>query len=191
MASADDESSNSAGGSAGYAVEEISDAWERERPGTPTTSIGIVTPIWRLAQLLGDDRRRTLARAGVDGATLDLLSALRRGGHPYELTTRELGRRCMVSAGAVSQRVARAERDGLVRRRPGPGRTRTVLVSLTDAGHELVEQLVDRVLGRESELLDGLTEDQRAQLAELLRLLHQDVQARLGATDWVTQVGSD
>ncbi|MFI5525949.1 MarR family winged helix-turn-helix transcriptional regulator [Streptomyces platensis] len=171
-----------------YPVEEIAAAWERERPGTPVSSIGIVTPIWQLAKLLGDDRRRVLTRAGVDPATLDLLSVLRRGGAPYTLTTRELGRRSMVTAGAVSQRVARAEREGLVTRRPGEGRPRTVLVELTPAGHELVEATVDQVLYREAELIDGLTPGQQTQLAGLLRILLQDTQRKLG-DDRISQVG--
>ncbi|GAA5612425.1 MarR family transcriptional regulator [Streptomyces platensis] len=171
-----------------YPVEEIAAAWERERPGTPVSSIGIVTPIWQLAKLLGDDRRRVLTRAGVDPATLDLLSVLRRGGAPYTLTTRELGRRSMVTAGAVSQRVARAEREGLVTRRPGEGRPRTVLVELTPAGHELVEATVDQVLYREAELIDGLTPGQQTQLAGLLRTLLQDTQRKLG-DDRISQVG--
>ncbi|MGW2393700.1 MarR family winged helix-turn-helix transcriptional regulator [Streptomyces lydicamycinicus] len=171
-----------------YPVEEIAAAWERERPGTPVSSIGIVTPIWQLAKLLGDDRRRVLTRAGVDPATLDLLSVLRRGGAPYTLTTRELGRRSMVTAGAVSQRVARAEREGLVTRRPGEGRPRTVLVELTPAGHALVEATVDQVLYREAELIDGLTPGQQAQLAALLRILLQDTQRKLG-DDRISQVG--
>ncbi|MEU7576613.1 MarR family transcriptional regulator [Streptomyces sp. NPDC041068] len=163
-------------------------AWERERPGTPATSIGIVTPIWQLAKLFGDDRRRVLARAGVDAATLDLLSVLRRSGTPYTLSTRELGRRSMVTAGAVSQRVARAEREGLVTRRPGEGRPRTVLVTLTEAGHTLVEATVDQVLGREVDLVSGLTSDQQSRLTELLGVLLDDVQHRLG-DDRMTQVG--
>ncbi|MFI1502705.1 MarR family winged helix-turn-helix transcriptional regulator [Streptomyces platensis] len=177
-----------AGADAAYPVEEIAAAWERERPGTPVSSIGIVTPIWQLAKLLGDDRRRVLTRAGVDPATLDLLSVLRRGGAPYTLTTRELGRRSMVTAGAVSQRVARAEREGLVTRRPGEGRPRTVLVELTPAGHELVEATVDQVLYREAELIDGLTPGQQKQLAGLLRILLQDTQRKLG-DDRISQVG--
>ncbi|MGY4991286.1 MarR family winged helix-turn-helix transcriptional regulator [Streptomyces nigrescens] len=171
-----------------YPVEEIAAAWERERPGTPVSSIGIVTPIWQLAKLLGDDRRRVLARAGMDPATLDLLSVLRRSGEPYTLTTRELGRRSMVTAGAVSQRVARAEREGLVTRRPGEGRPRTVLVELTPAGHDLIEATVGQVLHREAELIDGLTPAQQEQLAGLLRILLQDTQRKLG-DDRIGQVG--
>jgi hypothetical protein len=52
----------------------------------------------------------------VDPSTLDLLSVLRRSGPPYELGTRELTRRTLVTAGAISQRVARAEQAGLVAR---------------------------------------------------------------------------
>ncbi|MFG3255759.1 MarR family winged helix-turn-helix transcriptional regulator [Streptomyces sp. NPDC048172] len=173
----------------GYPVQEIADAWERERPGTPVSSIGVVTPVWRLAKLLGDDRRRVLAGAGVDAATLDLLSVLRRAGEPYALTTRELAARSLVTAGAISQRVARAEKDGLVTRRPGEPRPRAVTVALTDAGHALVESTVDQVLTREADLLSGLTTAQQTQLAGLLRVLLQDVQRRLG-DDRITHVGA-
>ncbi len=171
-------------------VAAIAAAWERERPGTPVSSIGIVTPIWRLAKLLGDDRRRVLARAGIDAATLDLLSMLRRQGPPYTLSTRELGEHSLVTAGAVSQRVARAVREGLVTRAPGTGRPRTVEVTLTDAGHALVESTVDQVLTREADLLTGLTEGQQRELTELLRLLLSDVQRRLG-DDRITHVGQE
>lgn len=171
-----------------YPARDIAAAWLRERPGTPVSSIEIVTPLWRLAKLLGDDRRRVLARAGVDAATLDLLSVLRRSGPPYTLSTRELGRRSLVTAGAVSQRVARAERDGLVTRTPAAGRPRTVEVALTAAGHTLVEQTVDQVLGREAELVDGLSAEQQAQLRELLGVLLSDVQRRLG-DDRISHVG--
>lgn len=169
-------------------AQDIADAWQRERPGTPVDSITIVTPIWQLAKLFGDDRRRVLTRAGVDTATLDLLSTLRRSGAPYALSTRELARRSMVTAGAVSQRVGRAEGEGLVTREPAPGRARTVLVTLTAAGHDLVEGSVDQVLHREAELIDALTPEQRTQLSDLLRTLLLDVQSRLG-DHTISQVG--
>ncbi|NSC21115.1 MarR family transcriptional regulator [Streptomyces albus subsp. chlorinus] len=174
--------------SSAYPVQEIAAAWQRERPGTPVSSIRIVTPLWRLAKLFGDDRRRVLAQAGVDTATLDLLSVLRRAGEPYALTTRELAARSLITAGAISQRVSRAEREGLVTRRPGESRRRSVVVELTPLGHEVVESTVDQVLTREADLLTGLTPEQQNQLAELLRVLLQDVQRRLGDTR-LSQVG--
>jgi DNA-binding MarR family transcriptional regulator len=162
---------------ADYPVAEIAAGWQRERPGTPMSSIEIVTPIWRLAKLLADDRRRVLAAAGVDGATLDLLGMLRRAGPPYTLSTRDIADRTLVTAGAISQRVARAERDNLVTRAPGGGRT--VHVTLTAAGHATVERTVDQVLGREAELVGGLSSDQRTQLVDLLGTLLDQVGRRI------------
>ncbi|MFJ9455898.1 MarR family transcriptional regulator [Kitasatospora sp. NPDC101447] len=78
--------------------------------------IEVVTPVWWLGKLFADDRARVLRTAGIDAATLDLLSVLRRSGAPYVLITREPARRTLVTAGAVSQRVARAEAQGLVAR---------------------------------------------------------------------------
>ncbi|MDT8915985.1 MarR family transcriptional regulator [Amycolatopsis sp. PS_44_ISF1] len=159
------------------AADEIEAAWQRERPGTSTESIGIVTRVWQLAKLFGEDRRRVLLDSDVDSATLDLLSVLRRSSPPYSLTTRELARLTLVTAGAISQRVARAEREGLVDRHTET-RGRRVYVTLTPAGHALVERTVDRVLERERELVSGLDDEQRAQLAGMLRVLLGEVQSR-------------
>jgi DNA-binding MarR family transcriptional regulator len=151
-------------------------AWMRERPGTPVEGIGIVTRIWRLAKLFGDDRRRVLSAQGADAATLDLL------------TTRQITERTRVTAGAISQRLARAEGLGLVQRASVEG-SRSVEVTLTPAGHELVESLVDQVLGREAGLLSKLNPAERAEFTRLLRLLLDDLQDRLGDPRH-TQVGS-
>ncbi|MBN6037630.1 MarR family winged helix-turn-helix transcriptional regulator [Amycolatopsis sp. 195334CR] len=161
-------------------VDAIALAWTVERPGTQVDSIGVVTRIWHAAKLLGEDRTRTLAAAGADAAILDLLSVLRRSGPPYRLTTRELTELTLVSAGAISQRVARAERDGLVTRTTRADGSRKVDVALTPAGHAMVERLVDRVLGREAELVSALSAAQQAQLAELLRQLLAGLHAELG-----------
>jgi DNA-binding MarR family transcriptional regulator len=147
-----------------YPATEIAAAWRRERPGTPTDSIGIVTPLWRLAKLFADDRRRLLTDLGVDPATLDLLSVLRR---------------TLVTAGAISQRVARAEQAGLVARRTETDGSRAVVVTLTTTGHELVERTVDQVLSRESELVSSLSTDDRELLADRLQSLLDVVRERV------------
>jgi DNA-binding MarR family transcriptional regulator len=162
-----------------YPAAEIAAAWRRERPGVPVSSIEIVTPIWRLAKLLADDRRRVLQRCGVDPATLDLVSVLRRAGPPYRLTTREIGRRALVTAGAVSQRVSRAEREGLVERAAAADGSRSVTVTLTAAGHALAERVVDQVLRREAQLIEDLPPSDRAVLGGLLDRLLRDVTGRL------------
>lgn len=168
-------------------VDAIALAWLRERPGTSVDSIGIVTRIWHAAKLFGDDRTRLLRSNDADAATLDLLSVLRRSGAPYTLTTRELATASMVTAGAISQRVDRAEKQGLVRRTPRAG-SRAVDVTLTGAGHETVEGLIDAVLGRELDLLKSLDNEERETLARLLAKLLTGLQDQLG-TQRISQVG--
>jgi DNA-binding MarR family transcriptional regulator len=154
-------------------VDAIALAWVRERPGTPVESIGIVTRVWRLAKWFSDDRQRVLAAAHVDAATLDLLGTLRRSGPPYRLTTREITDRSRLTAGAISQRIARAERDELVRRSQVAG-SRSVTVTLTPSGHQLIDRVVDDVLRREADLVTRLSPSKRTQLTRLLKQL-QDV----------------
>jgi DNA-binding MarR family transcriptional regulator len=162
-----------------FPAAEIAAAWERELPGTPVASIEIVTPIFRLAKLFADDRRRVLHACGADAATLDLLSVIRRAGPPYQLSTREIAARALVTAGAISQRIAKAERAGLVARSPAADGSRTVLVALTAAGHELVERTVDRVLSREAQLVRDLDPGRRTELASQLDRLLAEVATRL------------
>jgi len=164
-------------------VDRIQAAWQRERPGMPVASIGVITRIWRIAKLLDDERRRTDARAGMDAATRDLLSTLRRAGPPYRLAAGEIARQSLVSAGAISQRVARAEQRGLVRRGRGGDDGRSVLVELTETGHRLIEDHVDDLLHHEETLLESLDAGQRGQLTELLRVLLGDLTERFGAED--------
>ncbi|GAB2991755.1 MarR family transcriptional regulator [Amycolatopsis acidiphila] len=152
-------------------AEAIQQAWARERPHTPVASIGVITRIWRIGKLLDEDRRETMLRLGMDSATLDLLSTLRRAGPPYRLPPGELARRSLVSAGAISQRVARSEREGLVRRLRSPDDGRGVLVELTEAGHAEIERTVDDLLRHEEDLISALSQEQRDQLSGLLRIL--------------------
>jgi len=156
-------------------VDAIAQAWLRERPGTPVDSIGVITRIWRIGKLLEEDRRQTMIRLGMDSATLDLLSTLRRSGPPYQLSPSELGKQALVSAGAISQRVARAERAGYVRRGRSTADGRGVYVELTETGHTEVERTVDDLLRHEETLLSALTPAQRTQLAGLLRILLANV----------------
>ncbi|WP_329568656.1 MarR family winged helix-turn-helix transcriptional regulator [Kitasatospora sp. NBC_01266] len=150
----------------------IARAWQREQPDLPVGSIPVLTRIRQAAKLLTDDRRRTLTRVAMDDATLDLLSTLRRAGAPYRLTTRELAARSLITAGAVTQRVDRAERAGQVRRLPAEPGSRAVAVELTGAGHAAVEAAVGDLLRHEQGLVDAaLDGPEQAELARLLAKL--------------------
>lgn len=162
-----------AGAAATWPAARIAAAWERELPGIDVGSIEVITPLWRVAKILAEERRRTLSRLGIDRSTLDLLSVIRRAGPPYELTTREITTRTLVTAGAISQRITRAERAGLVERSPSGASPRAVAVRLTEAGHRLIEPAVRHLLTHETSLISALIPaEQRALATTLAKLEH-------------------
>ncbi|WP_149264617.1 MarR family winged helix-turn-helix transcriptional regulator [Actinomadura sp. K4S16] len=163
----------------------IQDAWRRELPGVPVESIGVVTRIWWAAKVFGDERRRLLAKLGVDVATLDLLSTLRRAGPPYRMSPGELADACMVTRGAITQRVERAAEAGLVERTTAGSGYHTRAVTLTGDGRALLDRVVADLLGAEDRLIGHLAPDRRDQLAGLLR----ELLAGLGGPSPKSQVG--
>ncbi|GAB3070836.1 MarR family transcriptional regulator [Intrasporangium mesophilum] len=156
-------------GRAGDEVEGIIAAWHRERPDVDVSSIGIITPVWRLGAAVMANRARVLAEHGIDQSHLDVLGTLRRGGPPYRLTAGELSRRCRVTPGATTQRVAAMERLGFVQRvREEPDR-RTVHVQLTPHGLARLDEVFADVMARDDLLLTGLSAPDRTSLQSLLR----------------------
>jgi DNA-binding MarR family transcriptional regulator len=158
------------------AVDEIADQWARERPDVPVGSIGIVARVLRIAKSFADHRRRSLAALGVDSATFDLLATLRRSGAPFRMTPAELTQACLVTGGAISQRVARAEAAGLVRtRRTAGGHTSSV--ELTPAGRERIDRDIAEFLAAEERLVAHLEPEERGELTRLLRVLNAGVRS--------------
>jgi DNA-binding MarR family transcriptional regulator len=168
--------------SSGDEVDGVVGAWRRERPDVDVSSIGIVTPVLRLAALVAERRAGVLATHGLDQSHLDVLGVLRRSGPPYRLTAGELSRRCRVTPGATTQRVQSMERDGLVERvREEPDR-RTVHVQLTTSGLRRLDEVFAEVVAADESLLAGLIPPQRAALETALRGWLDVVQAGPPAT---------
>lgn len=155
---------------AGDQVGRIIEAWQRERPDVDVSSIGIITPVWRLGSIVMDNRARVLAAHGIEQSHLDVLTTLRRSGTPFRLTAGELSRRCRVTPGATTQRVQAMEALGLVERlREEPDR-RTVHVRLTPRGLARLDGIFAEVMAGDESLLSGLSQPQRAVLEDLLRI---------------------
>lgn len=74
----------------------------------------------------------------------------------------------MVTTGAMTKRIDRLERDGLVARRRSAADGRGRVVALTPAGRELIDRAFTEHMENERTLLEGLTPQQAAQLESLL-----------------------
>ena len=150
-------------------VDRIREQWRRERPDLDTSPMGLIGRLHRLGDLLNAELRPVFAEGGLGDGDFDVLASLRRAGAPYELSPGELGATTMVTSSAVTKRIDRLERAGLVTRTVSPDDARARRIRLTDRGLSLIDRLVEAHLANEMRLVAGLSEDERAQLAGLLR----------------------
>lgn len=74
----------------------------------------------------------------------------------------------MVTTGAMSKRIDRLERDGLVTRRRSAADGRGRVVGLTPAGRDLIDRAFTEHMRNERHLLEGLEAEDAAQLERLL-----------------------
>jgi DNA-binding MarR family transcriptional regulator len=150
------------------AVDRITHQWRTVRSDLDVSPLEVIGRVSRLSRLV--DRRLAVnfARHGIEAWMYDVLATLRRSGEPYELTAGDLVRQTMVTTGAITNRIDRLEARGFVERRSTSDR-RKVIVRLTEAGFDKVEEVVQSHLNVERELLAGLSLRQQRELASLLR----------------------
>jgi DNA-binding MarR family transcriptional regulator len=151
------------------AVDRILAQWARERPDLDCSPMGVIGRITQLQREVHLAQRATFARYGLDAPSFDVLAALCRAGPPYQLTPTALMRTALVTSGAITQRLDRLEERGLITRARSSEDGRAVVVSLTEAGRRALDAALPDHLETERKLLDGLSDDDREQLAGLLR----------------------
>lgn len=156
-------------------VDRVLEQWAAERPDVDASPMGVVGRVQRASRLLDRGLRDGFSAHGLALWEFDILATLRRSGPPYRLTAGELVASSMVTSGAITNRVDRLWQRRLVARDIDPDNRRSVLITLTEQGREVVDAaLVDHV-ANESRLLSALSPEEQAQLAALLRKLLTDL----------------
>jgi DNA-binding MarR family transcriptional regulator len=163
-------------------VDTILEQWARERPDLDASPIGLVGRLHRIGDVLNVELRAVFAEAGLGDGDFDVLVTLRRHGAPYELTPSELGASTMVTSSAVTKRIDRLERAGLVTRSVSEQDGRSRRIRLTDAGLEKIDALMGAHVANEARLVSGLSERDRAQLAAILRRWGHALAAETGSS---------
>ena len=152
-------------------VDELSEAWARERPDLDLEPVEIFSRIDRLSRKLARVRAEAFAAYEIEGWEFDVLAALRRVGDPYELSPGRLLHETLVTSGTMTNRVDRLTDRGFVERYPDPEDRRGVLVRLTPEGKACVDGAFSALLEAESRLLADLPEGVRDLLVTHLRTL--------------------
>lgn len=136
----------------------------------------IVTGIAEAQRLLDDEMQASLASVGLTREEFKVLLAL----HPGPLSHGALCRQLEVSTGAMTNRLDKLERGGLVARSPDPDDRRGVLLAITDGGRERLEAYIDHGARRERALLGGLSAADKRRLNTLLSRLVESLESERG-----------
>ena len=152
-------------------VDQLVQAWRRERPDLDVSPLEVLSRVTRLARHLDIARKAAFSDVGLEIWEFDVLAALRRAGDPYALSPGQLGSQTMVTSGTITNRVDRLEERGLVRRERDPNDRRGVRVVLTDEGRTVVDEALTDLLDRERQLLEDLSANEQKSLANMLKAL--------------------
>ena len=122
----------------------------------------------RLADRLTEELCLVYGRYGLSEGEFDVLATLRRAGAPFERAPGELAAHTMVTTGAMTKRIDRLERAGLVTRRRAEDDQRGRIVALTRPGRELIDEAFTEHMRNERRLLDLLTSAEAGSLETVL-----------------------
>jgi DNA-binding MarR family transcriptional regulator len=146
--------------------------WARTAPDVDATPLEVAGRLLRCAAHLHhmiDDALRPLDLSFGD---FDVLNTLRRRDDADGTNPKTLAASALITSGAMTARLDRLERAGLLGRDPDPTDRRAVLVRLTPAGHALASHALDAVLAADRRFLAPLdADDHRTVAAALKRLL--------------------
>lgn len=152
-------------------VDDRRDQWTRELPDIDTRGMAILGRARRLTLLARSRIDEVLSAHGLDAGEADVLFTLLRAGPPYRLRPTELFRSMMVSSGGMTHRLNKLAQAGLITRRAMEEDGRSLLVELTASGRQKAEAAFREDMALEAKLLGGLSDEEQAQLADLLRRL--------------------
>jgi DNA-binding MarR family transcriptional regulator len=158
-------------------VDSLSRQWARRRPELDLSGLSVAARVLRLQRILEREAADVLRPFELNEGEVQVLAALRRSPPPHELTPTELYRSLLLSSGAMTNRLDRLERAGLVQRLPDPDDGRRVIVRLTDEGRDVIDEAMDAHTASLRRLLSVLSDEERAGLEDHLRRLLSRLEA--------------
>ncbi|ELH7812476.1 MarR family transcriptional regulator [Vibrio harveyi] len=153
------------------AIDRVVSQWAKEKPDLDTEPMAIMGRLMRIAKYMENYVAEVHKRYDLKMGEFDVLATLRRSGEPYRLTPSELISSMMLTSGAMTNRLDKLEKKGLIAREHSKEDRRSVSVQLTSKGFELIDALIEQHLQAQHELMGSLTRDERAQVNQALKLL--------------------
>ncbi|MFE5568925.1 MarR family winged helix-turn-helix transcriptional regulator [Amycolatopsis japonica] len=157
-------------------IDRMVDEWAVSDGALDVSALQVVGRLFRTAGHGQAAVVEALRPFGLSYADFDVLNTLRRRDDPGGTHPRDLAETALITSGAMTARLDRLERSGLVKRHSDTEDRRAVRIRLTKAGADLAAKALDAVLVADEDILSPLSPAQRRTLATLLKklLLHAE-----------------
>jgi DNA-binding MarR family transcriptional regulator len=146
--------------------DDIEAAWLEQRPDLDMATACTLLRLERVNQLHEKRLQEISKTVGLQTGELYVLLALRRSGKPYELRPTDLFRALLVTSGAMTKRVARLQKAGLILRVSANDDGRSELVRLTAKGLATADRGITEI----AKVVEGVTEASGLTKAEIAML---------------------
>ncbi|AQM67033.1 MarR family transcriptional regulator [Vibrio campbellii] len=153
------------------AIDRVVSQWAKEKPELDTEPMAIMGRLMRVAKHMENHVAELHKRYDLKMGEFDVLATLRRSGKPYRLTPSELISSMMLTSGAMTNRLDKLEKKGLIAREHSKEDRRSVTVELTAKGFELIDSLIEQHLQAQHELMGSLSSTEKGQVNQALKLL--------------------
>jgi DNA-binding MarR family transcriptional regulator len=155
----------------GDTIDRFKQEWTAQRPDLDFEYLATMGRILRVSAHLRENMDRWLAPFGLTWEMFDLVASLQRSGGNLGLRPTDLYAECMLSSGATTNRVDRAEKLDYAVRRPDPDDGRATRIALTRRGRALAAKAMTEHATRAGRIAQRLNAKERKHLADLLRKL--------------------
>ena len=128
--------------------------------------------IWRLQRLaryLMQEMTTTIAQHDLTFPGFDVLATLLRSGPPHSLTPNQLLDTMMITSGTMTNRIDHLEKQGLVARTKNPEDKRSIMITLTKKGRDVIDNAVTEHVETQTRLVSVLSVQERSRLNSLLK----------------------
>lgn len=152
-------------------VDRVLDLWGELEPTVDTFPLRAGARLLRAARRLEALIEEALKPLGLSFFDFDVINTVRREGGAEGVTPKQLAGFALITSGAMTARLDRLERTGLITRHPDPYDRRAIRVMLTERGEELARAGFRAVIEADREFLAPLSREEQDEMGRCLRLL--------------------
>jgi len=152
-------------------VDRIVQAWAKRDPRVDARPLAVAARLLLCAAHLERAIVAALEPLELSFGDFDVLNTLRRRGDEPGTNPSDLAKSSLITSGAMTARLDRLERAGLIKRAPDPTDRRAVRVHLTEAGEQLADHALRAAIAAHKAFLEPLSQRRRDAVASALKQL--------------------